>query len=191
MGGPFALGLLGSGISAASALASGFGEASAYNQNAAVSQQNADIIRTKGLYDERQQQAQANRVLGEGRVAVAKSGGTLSGSSLDVIADSAAQAEMDRQAIRYNTDIDVYGQQSQASMYKSMAKRSRTMGLIGAGTALLGGLAPFIELGGGSGMKATKAVAPQGRNTFFAGLWDENLKRNKPVNGRYLNIGGA
>lgn len=190
MGGPFAVGLLGAGISAASALASGFGESRAYSQNARVSEQNADIIRTKGAYDERQQQAQANRLLAEGRVAVAKSGGTMSGSALDVMADSAAQAEMDRQAIRYNTDIDVLGQQSQASMYKSQAKRARTMGLIGAGTALLGGITPFVDFGG-SGMKATKAIAPQGSNSFMAGLWGNGLERTKSVNGHYLRIGGA
>lgn len=190
MGGPFAMGLLGAGISAASSLASGFGESSTYNQNAKVSEQNADIIRTKGRYEERQQQAQANQTLAAGRVAIAKNGGTMSGSALDVMADSAAQAEMDRQAIRYNTDIDVLGQQSQASNYKAMAKRARAMGVIGAGTALLGGLSPFIEFGGG-GMKATKAVQPQGKNTFFAGLWDNDLQRYKAVNGRYLNIGGA
>jgi hypothetical protein len=40
-------------------------------------------------------------------------------------------------------------------------------------------------------MKATKAVQPQGKNTFFAGLWDNDLQRYKAVNGRYLNIGGA
>ena len=101
MGGPFAMGLLGAGISAASSLASGFGESSTYNQNAKVSEQNADIIRTKGRYEERQQQAQANQTLAAGRVAIAKNGGTMSGSALDVMADSAAQAEMDRQAIRY------------------------------------------------------------------------------------------
>lgn len=190
MGGPFAVGLLGAGISAASALASGFGESSAYSQNARVSEQNADIIRTKGRYEERQQQQRANQLMGEARVAISKNGGTYSGSSLDVMADSAAKAEMDRQAIRYNTDMDVYGQQSQASMYKSQAKQARTMGLIGAGTALLGGITPFVDFGG-SGMKATKAMAPQGSNSFMAGLWDNNLQRNKPVDGRWLRIGGA
>lgn len=190
MCGPMAVGLLGAGISAAGSLASGFGESSAYSQNARVSEQNADIIRTKGAYEERQQQQRANQLMGEGRVAIAKSGGTYSGSSLDVMADNAAKAEMDRQAIRYNTDIDVLGQRSQAEMFKSQAKKSRALGIFGAGTALLGGITPFIDFGG-SGMKATKALAPQGSNSFMAGLWDNGLQRNRPVDGRYLRIGGA
>lgn len=188
---PFAIGLTGAAISAGSSLMKGYGESSAYSQNAQVSEQNADIIRTKGTYDERLQQRRANETLAEGRVAIAKNGGTMSGSALDVMADSAARAEMDRQAIRYNTDIDVYGQQSQAAMFKSQAKHARTMGWLGAGTAMLAGLSPFISMGGGSGLKATKAAAPSGRNTFFAGAWNDDLQRFKPVNGRYLNIGGA
>jgi hypothetical protein len=120
------VGFAGTALSAAGAIASGRAQAQAaeFNAQAAVNQAAAN---------EAQQRRNAARVLSQGRANVAASGIEMDGSPLEVMADSAAAAELDALTIRY-------GGQVRASQERMTGGMARSAGYTGAASTLLMGL---------------------------------------------------
>lgn len=93
-------------------------------------------------YNANQLQERGTRMLGTARANINKSGITMSGSPLDVIADSAMNIELDRQAILRQTA-------NQASLDRMDGRMRQQQGYFGAATTLLSGAA---KAGGALGM---------------------------------------
>jgi hypothetical protein len=86
---------------------------------------------------ENAQRAQAARQLGATRAAIGKSGATSEGTPLLVLAESAANAEIDALNTRQTG-------QRQASLYRAQGANARKTGYIQAGTSLLQSAGKFF-----------------------------------------------
>lgn len=73
------------------------------------------------------------------RAAYGASGVSLEGSPLDVLENSAAEAELDALTIRYKGKVGAMGSESEAATQRARASNAKTEGYYNAGTALLGG----------------------------------------------------
>jgi hypothetical protein len=115
----------------------GYGQSQAYDYNAQVAAQNAEIARRQAAYDEQLARQRSLRILGQGRAGVAKSGITLSGSALDVMANSAADAELEALSVRYGGGVQSANAMARSSLERMAAQQRLASAYIGAGTNLL------------------------------------------------------
>jgi hypothetical protein len=134
-------------------------QASAAEQQAAFAEQNAAIARQRAASDEARTRRENRRRQGLARATIGASGVTFEGSPLDVLSDSAAEAELDALTVRQAGELEASGFRQQARNARARASDARTAGRIGAGTALLSGAS---RLTGGR-------RAPQPRGTGLGG----------------------
>lgn len=132
----------------------GEGQAAAYEYNARVAQQNAIIAGQQGRAAEEAQQRDTVRKIGSMVAAYGASGvQTDSGSPMDVLADSARMAELDKLTLRYNYALKAAGYQSQAQLDLMGAQTSRTSGYLDAfasgtqGASIYAGNSPIPMFG--------------------------------------------
>ena len=97
-----------------------------------MAEYNAQVAQGTANYQAARQQDKTRRLMASARVAVNKSGLTMSGSPLDVIADSAVQSELDHQAILRQGA-------SQAAMDRTQGRIAQQAGYFGAASSLLSG----------------------------------------------------
>lgn len=110
--------------------------------NAREAQKQAEIERQKNLFAAKQQAEADRRTRAAARALQGVSGVEVgTGSSLLVDLDSAKQAELNFQAIRYYGDVRVRALTAQAALDRAQAGNVSKMGTIGAGATLLGGVA--------------------------------------------------
>lgn len=132
-GGAFSLGstlsTLGAGLGAMGAIGQGRAAQAAAEYNAASVMEEA---RSK----ESAQRAEAARRLGTIRSQIGKSGATSEGTPLMVLAESAANAEIDA----LNT---LYTGERQANLYRAQGTNARKQGNFMAGTSLLSSIGKF------------------------------------------------
>lgn len=120
-----ALAAVGAAVSAAGAIQQGQAQKK-------MAQYNARVAEDTARYQAERQQDKVQRLMGAARVAVNKSGLAMSGSPLDVLADSAMQSELDHQAILRQGA-------AQAAMDRFQGSQAARAGYFGAATALLQG----------------------------------------------------
>ncbi len=125
-------------------LQAGQANAAVANFNAGVARQNAAAARQEAAADEIAQRKEGVLRLGAIRAAYGASGVVGNeGSPLDVLANSAATAELDALNIRYKGERRALGFEQTASLDSMRAKTARTAGLAGAGAAILTGASKF------------------------------------------------
>lgn len=112
---------VGSAFQAVGAFRQGEAEAMAGEYNAQVAEQNSEMSRIQGIEDERRQRIQGAKALGSTRAAYGASGVTLEGSPLDVLEESARNAEMDALTVRHQGEM-------RTAAYKQEAEMSRIRG---------------------------------------------------------------
>jgi hypothetical protein len=115
---------------------------------AGVQQQQAAKANAKeatqvAAYDEAQSRDRAKRLLGQQSALYAKAGVDMTGTPLDVTADTAAQQEIDALAIRW-------GGQQQAAAFRAQGQQSLVEGFGSAGKSLLSGATAWGDRTGGS-----------------------------------------
>lgn len=111
----------------------GENKASAYKYNAAVARQNAEIARQQGIAAVEAQQRDAARRIGAATAAYGASGVQMDvGSPVDVLVDSARNAELDRLTVQYNYALKALGYQQQEKLDLFGAKAARTSALFDA-----------------------------------------------------------
>lgn len=115
------------------------GEAQAAEFNADVAGQNAILARQQAAEEERRVRIQSRKSLGEARAGYGASGVTLEGSPLDVLEESAANAELDALTVRHQGRVKEASFRSQESLYRAQAKSARVGGYLSAASALLSG----------------------------------------------------
>lgn len=123
-------------VSAVGAVRSAQANSAAANFNAQVSERNAVVARQQAAADEARQRSITQRRLGSIRAAYGASGVTMEGTPLDLLEDSAAQAELDALTIRYKGELAAIGAGDDATLQRARAKSAREEGTWRAASAL-------------------------------------------------------
>ena len=138
-------------IGAAGSVMAGNAQAQAYKAEAEAAAQNANLAALqgqeelkKGAREEAKFRREANQFASAQKTALAASGAQLSGSALNVMADTAQGIEEDATTIRFNTlqskwgyDVNAVNYRNQASAARASAKGAKTAGWIGGFSTLL------------------------------------------------------
>ncbi len=135
-------------VMAVSAVVSAAGQMQAGQAQKKMAQYNARVAEDTARYQAERQQDKVSRLMGAARVAVNKSGIAMSGSPLDVLADSAMQSELDHQAILRQGA-------AQAAMDRYQGSQAARAGYFGAATALLKGASSTMGAFGGGGLASS------------------------------------
>lgn len=120
------------GVSAAGSLYSGYTQSQSYNAQGQYADRQSELAREKGAYEASQQERENTQRLASMRGQYLSSGIALSGSAADVLQDSATQASLDEQAIRYGAEIESDNYKYQANLARSNAKSAMAGGVMGA-----------------------------------------------------------
>lgn len=121
-------------ISALGTVTSAVGQIQQGNAADAVAKQNADRSIEDAQIKEQQQRLADTRTLATARAITGASGVEISGSPLDVMAESARQAEMNALIIRRGGQLDAQAQLQQGANIKA-ASRTSALSTILTGTA--------------------------------------------------------
>jgi hypothetical protein len=127
-------------VSAIGAIQQGKAAKAAADYNATISIQNAQIARADAAAMAGQQDRENYLRLGAIRAAQGKSGGEVGeGSVLDVLGDTAAQGELEKQNIIYQGEQRARGFTNTATLDTFSGKQAQTAGYMKAGSELLSG----------------------------------------------------
>ncbi len=129
---PVSLAIIGGVTSAAGQLYGASAQSASYKSQAAYADRQAEMTQQKGAYDANQQARQNDRQLASMRADYLNSGIALSGSAVDVLQDSATQASLDEQAIRYGSQVQSDNYRFQAGLARSNARSAQIGGYMGA-----------------------------------------------------------
>jgi hypothetical protein len=133
-------------------------EADAAETNALLAQQQARLARLQSTVLQEQQQRRARALAGQQRAAIGESGLLATGSTLELLSQSAAEAELDRLTLAYEGDLRASGLLAQSSLDAARAgaiRGGRGLGLLGgalgAGAQALRGYSTYRAYGGSGG----------------------------------------
>lgn len=177
---PMLLTVAGGLVSAASSVAAGNAQASAYEAQAKMAQQNARLAELQGIREleagsrqEQQLRREGRAVYGSQIAQAGASGTAISGSALNILADTQTGIEEDANALRFQTlqskwGYDVQGSnfRNEASMARASAKNARTSGWIGAISSGLGTAANIFSAS--PKQTPTPSTADNGQITLYA-----------------------
>lgn len=155
------LSLAGAAISAAGSVISGASQAAQYRAQARQAEINARVQQEQGAYEAGRASRNADRQLANMRGQYLSSGFALSGAPTDVLVDSATEASLDEQAIKYNAQLKANNSIFEARMAKSNAG-SAIMG------AAIGAISPFISAG--SQQRQTNQMRTMIQNPYVMGF---------------------
>jgi len=106
--------------------------AKASEYNAGIALRNAEIAKFQGEIALEDQAKLATKTLGAARAAYGASGITAaSGSAIDVLAESAANAARDKYMLKFNTDLKVQNFNDQATLENMNAQNARSASTFG------------------------------------------------------------
>jgi hypothetical protein len=135
-------------LSAFGSFYQGIAAGAAADYNAGMYRQNAAIVRQQAVFSAQQQARENYLRLGEMRANIgasgARGGDAGAGSFLDVLADTAAQGELEKQQILYAGEVKAHNLEMGAALEEYKGKTARIGGYLSAGADLLG------AAGGGS-----------------------------------------
>lgn len=156
-------------MSAYSQLQAGKAAADVADYNAQVLEYQAGVSRETAAYEEKRLRRAAERIKSTQRARYAKAGVTFEGSPLAVLADTAAEAEMDALAIRYAGE-------TRAASYEMEAIGSRWEGKMAKMTGRIGAMQTILSTGGQVGYlygvgqpKSTSYSQPYGQRQMGPG----------------------
>lgn len=128
------------GVSTYSAIQQSQAAEDAANYNAAVQRNQASAANAEATAEAAKSRDRTKRLLAAQRAQFAKSGGSLSGSALDVLYDSALQSELNTQTIQYRGARQATTYLDASRLHSMQAANARgSRGLVATGT-ILGGL---------------------------------------------------
>lgn len=114
----------------------GQGQAMAAQYNAQIAQQNAVIAQQQGAAAVDAQTRMAERTTGAAIAAYGASGvQSDSGSAVDVLADSAGMAALDRLTLKYNYALKAQGFTNQSSLDTAQAQYASTASVLNAASS--------------------------------------------------------
>jgi hypothetical protein len=128
----------GSILEAGGVIISGIQEKKAQEYNARVAEQQAEATRIGMRLTEYQKRKQYGYIFGTQRAGYAKAGvKTTTGSPLDVMLDSIANAELDIAIDRFNTEVQAMGYESEAELRRYYGKQALYGSIARGGMTLL------------------------------------------------------
>jgi hypothetical protein len=142
-----------SGFSSLGKVIQGFGQyqsgqqaQGAYNYNAALQYQNAQVVRQSADLTEYQQKKNLESIVGRQQAQYAASGVSVtSGSPMDVMVETLSKGYLDIAISRYNSEIAARGYESQAEMDRYYGKQAAREGSMRAGLSLLESAADYKQ----------------------------------------------
>lgn len=147
-GGGAALPIVGGFIGAMGAENSAANSSRASDFNAYVNNQNADLAIQQAAEEERKQRVYSSQVIGQSRANYGAAGvSSASGSALDVLQSSAANAELDALKIRNAGQIKAWGYKQGARLDAMKSSAASDAGNWGAANAIFGGVSQGIQAG--------------------------------------------
>ena len=158
---------VGTAFSVIGALNQGRQANDAAQYNAAVANNNAIAARQQAEANAAAQQRKARLQIGSMRASYGASGVGLEGSPLDVIEQSAAMAELDRQNILYGGQLKSQGYQATAGLELMRGEAAVTGSYFNAGSALLTGMGKA-----GSFTSSSPNPYPRGNNPDEYNDWE-------------------
>jgi len=155
--------LIGAAIGAAGSIAGGAMQAQGYRAQAAYQQRQSVMELQRGNYEAARLTDQNNRRLADMRGQYLSMGIGLDGSPLDVIQDSASEASLDEQAVRYGAKVRSDNLAFESKMSRMNAGNAMVGGVLGGIGEMVGGFAqqraqnqqrtmirnPYLAYGGG------------------------------------------
>ena len=132
-----AAGLAGGAMSAFGQYQSGKSEQEAQEFNATIAEREAQLIKKGARLDEYRSRKQLRRLTGSQVAAYGSSGVELTGSPLDVIQDTIADAELEIAINKFNAEMGAKSRVSSAQRMREAGKDARTASMIKAGSTLL------------------------------------------------------
>mgnify|MGYP000855960130 CR=1 FL=1 len=138
---------MGSAISAYGSLQQGEAGKAAADYNSQVAEENAVTARQQAKEQARRESISSEKLLGQMRAGYGASGVTMSGSAMDVLQESAANAELDRLTTLYAGDVKATAYKNESRLEKFKGNQAQTAGQIGAAAALLDGAAKMGKKG--------------------------------------------
>ena len=132
-------GVIGGVFSAIGAIQQAQATAAAANYNAKVAERNRRAVLAQTDNEVVDQQIKNRRMIGTIRASYGANGFEMTGTPLDVIADTTLEQSLDVAKIKYKGRMKAEGYTEEATLFRMEAKAASTAGFIGAGAALLGG----------------------------------------------------
>jgi hypothetical protein len=153
-------------LQAAGSIQQGQAARSAANYNAQVAENNAAAARAQAAENARRQRVMNKKALGSIRAGYGASGVTLEGSPLDVLEESAMNAELDALSIEHAGLVRALGFQNDAALERFGGRNASRAGYMGAAAALLGGGARIAS------MSIASDPAPKPKRYGDAAVWN-------------------
>lgn len=133
--------VLSASLGSYAAISSAQAQESAANYNKKVAENDALARQQQQQVEAARSRDRSRRVIAAQRTAMAKSGGSMSGSNIDVLYDTSLQASQDIQAINYRGTIEANRSLSAAGLYGLTAANASAAGTMGAVGSIVGGIA--------------------------------------------------
>lgn len=141
-----ALLIAGAAVSAYSAISTAQANKDASDYNAAIARQNATIATDQGNVAAEAQRRRMKLFLGNMKAQQGASGIVANeGTPLDLLAQSAAQGELDAQTIGYNARLKSLGYTQQATLDEFSGQNAMRKGYLDAGSAILTGASKYMS----------------------------------------------
>ena len=107
--------------------------------SAAVAERDAETARMNAEYEAGVHRKETQRLLGRQRALYGKSGVTFEGSPLLMMAETAAEGELDALMIKREGELRAQGYHSEATLSRMRGRAAQSAGYYGAGSTLLTG----------------------------------------------------
>lgn len=140
------LAILGAAISAAGTIASAAAQSASYRAQAQYASRQAQMEQQKGAYEASRLNDRSTRQIAGMRGQYLSSGVALTGSAADVIADSATEASLDEQAVKYGAQVRADNYAFESKLARQNAGNAMAGGFLGAAGNIVGGLSQQMSI---------------------------------------------
>jgi len=148
MGLATAVSIIGTAVGAVGSIAQGQQQQEWANYNAAIAQQQAQTAKATAEWEATQKRKETERLLGKQRALYGVAGVTYEGSPLELMAETAAEGELDALMLERTGKIREQKYMSEAELTKMKGQQAATAGYFGAGTTLLTGASKLYKATG-------------------------------------------
>ena len=138
-------------IMAAGKVKEGQAKKKAGEHDAQVAGRDAAVARDQANAEVLRQQKVARRTIGAARAAYGAAGVTIEGSPLDVLEESAVNAELDSQTIRYRGELRALGATDAAALSRFEGRQAERAGYVNAAGQIFGSMGGASAPNTGSG----------------------------------------
>lgn len=132
--------IIGGAVSAMGAMQAAQAEADAHRYNAAVAERNKDVLRDQYAQAIIDQRLENKRTMSSIRALYGNSGMSMTGSALDVMADTKRELVLEARRIGYKSHLAQIEQMDKKNLELMGADAAETAGTISAVSAILGGI---------------------------------------------------